>query len=570
MNILRPYQHDAVTSVMRDLQSHRSTLLVLPTGCGKTTVFSYIAKNFVDNSENSGRVLVLARRNQLIEQARENLASITGQYADVEMGDQYADKSSFYGIKSRYIVSTVQSQISGCGGRGRMTRFAPTDMDLVIYDEAHESISKSSKAVIAYYQQNPKCKVLGVTATPDRADKKALGQVYEKVSYVYEILDAINDGWLVPIMQRSVYVEGLDFSQCRTTAGDLNGGDVAAIMEYESNLHGIASPTIEIAGDKKTLIFAASVAHSNRLAEILNRHKPGCARCASAATDPVSRKKILRDYRSGEFQYLVNCDLYGVGFDEPSIQLVVQARPTKSRSKYAQQIGRGTRPLTGTLDGIDDADMRKAAIEASGKPFALVLDFVGNSGRHKLVTTADVLGGKYSEDVVARAAKDAQQSDAPVDMRRALDEAQAAIIREAKEAAAREEAAHRAKLVGKAKYSTSIVNAFDVLDLAPSMKYSWNKGKPATERQIEALRRMGIPNAAEFSSAGAGQVMSAAKDRRVNGKCTFHQAKTLRKYGYDPNVNGQEASAIIDAIAANGWKRPSAPLELVGAAEGEI
>ena len=127
-----------------------------------------------------------------------------------------------------------------------MSKFDPQRFGVLIIDEAHHATSPTYRRVIDYYRTNPALKVLGVTATPDRADEEALGQVFQSVAFDYEVLDAIHDGWLVPIEQQMVHVEGLDYSSIRTTAGDLNGGDLAAVLEAEKNLQQMASASVAI------------------------------------------------------------------------------------------------------------------------------------------------------------------------------------------------------------------------------------------------------------------------------------------------------------------------------------
>lgn len=429
----------------------------------------------------------------------------------------------------------------------------------ILVHNCHHGSAASYRRIFDYFKRNPALKILGVTATPDRSDKEALGQIFDRVSFKYEISDGIEHGWLVPISQRLVTVDGLDFSSCRTTAGDLNGGDLAALMEYESNLHGIAHPTYELAGKRKTLVFAASVAQAERLCEIFNRHDADCAHFISGTTDDVTRKRTLAEFHSGAFRFLVNCMVLTEGYDEPSVEVIAIARPTKSRSLYAQMTGRGTRTLPGLVDSLIDAAARRAAIAASSKPELLVLDFVGNAGRHKLMTTADVLGGKYSEVEIAAAKERALKDSAaglPTQMTLALEEARIAIEKEKREAARRAEESRRAKLIGKAKYSTYNVDPFDVLDVTPKCERKWEKGRPPTEKQVDCLRRFGVDNAADLSMGEATQLIVSLIDRMKQKKCTFKQARCLKKYGYDADVTMAEAKSIIDGLAANHWTRP--------------
>ena len=141
--------------------------------------------------------------------------------------------------------------------------------------------------------------------------------------------------------------------------------------------------------------------------DIFNRHKPGMAAYVHAQTDKLERKKIIADFRRGKIQWVWNCGIFLEGFDDPNIEIVCIARPTKSRSLYEQMIGRGTRPHDSIgaheLNECPNGAQRRFLIAQSSKPNILIIDFAGNSGRHKLVTTADILGGKLSDYVIESA-----------------------------------------------------------------------------------------------------------------------------------------------------------------------
>ena len=296
---LREYQNEAVQNTLIEFEKHDAVLAVMATGLGKTVFFSHVAKHFMQY----GRVMMLAHREELIYQGKDKMGRVTGVDADIEMGQSWALNNYF---KSDIIVSTVQTQIAGMDGEGRMTRFDPNEFSLLIIDEAHHAVAQTYQRVIQHYRQNPKLKVLGVTATPDRTDEEALGKIFTSVSYEYDIRNGIEDGWLVPIEQMIVEVRTLDFSQMRTTAGDLNGKDLAAQMEFEENLHGIADPTLQIVGNRKTLVFAASVAQAERLSEIFNRHKPGCAEFVTGGTPKEYRRKVFDAFAKNQLQFLTN------------------------------------------------------------------------------------------------------------------------------------------------------------------------------------------------------------------------------------------------------------------------
>lgn len=436
--------------------------------------------------------------------------------------------------------------------------------DGILAHNCHHAASPSYRKVIDYYRQNKNIKILGATATPDRADEKALGEIFESVADEYEIVDAIGDGWLVPIYARPVEVEGLDYSQVRTTAGDLNGADLSKVLEYEEILHKFAWPIIDFSGDKKTLVFTASVAQAERLCEILNRHKPNSAQWVHGGTPKEQRRELWPAYAKGEFQYLVNCGITIEGWDEPGVQVVAIARPTKSRSRYAQMIGRGTRPLDMLVDDCIGSESRKLAIASSIKPHIDILDFVGNSGRHKLVTPADILGGRYEDievdgrlvSITERAQQNAIQKAAEtgqsVNIEDELDNAQKQLIKEAKESAEKKRREH-IKL--RAKYSTGIINPFAVFDIQPWREREWNKGRQPTDKQMAFLKQSGV-DPAGLSFTHASQIIDQIIKNRTNKLATFKQLKVLQKFKYDTdNVTFKQASEIIDELARNNWKR---------------
>jgi superfamily II DNA or RNA helicase len=534
---LRDYQLQAHDAVYESLvkSGDKSSLVVMPTGTGKTVLFGHVAGNWP-----SGRVLIMAHRDELIRQAADKVGKIIGETCDIEMGDDFADQCNLYS-RSHVVVTSVQTM----SRERRMSRFNPDDFGLLVIDEAHHATASTYRKVIDYFRQNESLRVLGVTATPDRTDEEALGKVFDSVAYEYEITKAIDDGWLVPIEQRFVYVEGLDFSDVRTTAGDLNAGDLAKVMEDEKALHKVVNPVIELAGDQPCLVFAASVAHAERMAEIANRHKPGQAEFVHGGTDKELRRDMLRRFNRREFQFLFNCMIATEGFDEPQIGVVAVARPTKSRALYSQMIGRGTRPLTGCVDGLPGAEARKQSIATSGKPSVLVLDFVGNSGRHKLVSTADILGGNMDDAVVERARSSASKKSAngqSADM--------TAELIAAREAIEEENRKRRAAILAKASYGTKCIDPFVLYDVTPTREPGWFKGKRPTDKMAAVLEKRGIATR-NLSLWQAKQLMP-----KVINKPTLKQAGLLLKFGYSTDCTSQDASKIIDKLAANGWRRP--------------
>ena len=544
---LRPYQREAADAVVKAWQEDTSTMVVMPTATGKTILMSELVRRVFPR-----RVMFLAHREELIVQAKNKIEMMSGFRVDIEMAGAKVVENGIFD-EAQVVVSSIQTQNAGGDGRGRMSKFLPENFGYLFIDENHHSTAKSSRRVIDYYRQNPRLKVLGVTATPDRADEEALGQVFDSVAFDYEILEAIHDGWLVPPEQRMIHVEGLDFSQVRTTAGDLNGADLAAVMEAEKNLQGIADPVIEISNNRRSLVFAASVAQAERMSNILNRHKPGSSAWVCGKTDKEERRNMLRDFAAGRLQYVVNVGCLTEGFDDPGVELIFMARPTKSRSLYAQMAGRAMRPADDIAHGLNDesdAEARRALIAASKKPVCEIIDFVGNSGRHKLMTTADILGGNVSDEAIERAVERAKNEGGALRMDKLLDEEEEKLKAEKEERRLAEEA-QKARLVAKVKWTAQSVNPFDVLDLTPWKERGWDRGKALSDKQRAVLLNRGIdPDKMPYSQAR--HLISEIFKRNL---CTVRQGNLLKKYGFDPNVSFDDAKKTIDELAANGWRR---------------
>jgi len=551
---LRCYQNHAVAETLKAFDSGvRSALLVMATGCGKTVIFSEIIKRMKDR----GRAIVIAHRDELIRQAANKISIIADEMPDIEKGDQYADQM-IRDWQSNVIVSSVQTQVSGRGERRRMHRFDPSQFALMIIDEAHHAAANSYRAVIGHYRQNENICVLGVTATPDRHDEKALGQIFDEVPFVYGIADAIRDGWLVDIDQQFVKVESLDYSGVRTTAGDLNGADLARQLEYEQSLQGMANPTYDIADGRKTLIFAASIAQAERIAEILNRRRDECATLVTGKTKSDDRRNMLREYARGDFQFLVNVGVATEGFDEPTIEVISMCRPTKSRALYEQMLGRGTRTLPGTVDGIEDDEsqhhlpydgeteqsrIRKQRIAESGKKSLLILDFVGNSGRHHLITAIDVLGGKYDDDILElaeRKAHDGQRRNVSETIRQTIDEI---------------EATKRRHIVAAVKASTKSISPFRKLGMEPERVPEWEKGKLPTEKMIDTLGRHKVKWKG-LTRFEAGKIIDEIFRRQREGICSPRQSSCVSRAGFNPQMNAGNAGRIISVLSANSWRWP--------------
>lgn len=454
------------------------------------------------------RILVLAHREELIFQAAAH-ARKTGLSVGIEMGGYQCRKEDV-------VISTVQTQTARrkckschgegcdyCDGRGfrtRMEKFNPSDFGLLIVDEGHHATAKSYRTVLAWYRQNPLLKVLLVTATPKRADGIGLHNVCDSVAYEMDLRTAIEDGWLCPIRQRFVQVDHLDLSQVRTKrGGDLADGELQraflgdSTIEEQELLHAIAKPSLDEANGKPLLVFAAGQEHAEKLTAAFNAYDGVTAELVIDKTDKDERRRIIERYKSGETQVLVGCGVFTEGFDAPGTAVVAIARPTKSESLYLQMVGRGTRPLAGTVDGLATAEERRASIAASDKPVCMILDFVGNSGNHKLVSVADVLAGDSVHPLdLAAALREAKSNNESCDMEELIEKAkQAREAKEKRDEERRRERQSTTHYANHADYTAADVDLFGGRGFDPFRDYT-PEPNGATQKQVNLLIKLGI------------------------------------------------------------------------------
>lgn len=569
----RPYQIEAADSVFREFESVDSTMLVMATGTGKTVTFGEVVRRWIEDYP--GRVLILAHRRELIDQADRTLTRVLST-EEIEFRPQiemrqlrathtpdfgglfgaFVDESVFR--SQRVVVASVQTLWQ----EKRLKEYDPDQFGLVIVDECHHATARTYQRIFEHFD---KSKLLGVTATPKRADDIALGQVFKSVAFEFGIQKAVEEAYLVPVEQQFCEVKKLDLSSVRTTDGELNQSDLARAMTEDQELSWkIAAATVEHFGNEPTLIFSCPrppgepESQGEQVKRALNGLKPGSAHHLTGETDPELRKKLLEQFEEGGFQYLVGCDLFTEGFDSPRISRVVMARPTKSIVYYTQAIGRGTRPLPGVLlPEHDTPEKREAAIAESAKPKLIVLDFAGNSGQHKLISCVDIFAGKHSALAQDKARVKAKKAGAPVDVSGLLALAEIEL--------AREEEERQERVRAEVQYRVESVNPFEYT--APSgapIRCPGRHGDPATASQIQWIKTHGgIPPEPEYATvAGAGAIIADIKKRWEHGLCSQKQQRTLERLGWaDGPLPKVHAKALCDYLADRGWPKCRQPLE---------
>lgn len=514
---LRPYQQQAKEAVLTEWQKGiRKTLLVLVTGGGKTIIFSKITEDCVRNGE---RVLILAHRGELLDQAADKLKKATNLGCATEKAEESCIGSWF-----RVVVGSVQTLMR----EKRLQQFPKDYFSTIIIDEAHHCLSDSYQRVLSHFDE---AKVLGVTATPDRGDMRNLGQFFESLAYEYTLPRAIKEGFLCPIKAQTIPLK-LDLLGVSIQAGDFKSGDLGNALE--PYLESIADEMLKCCIDRKTVVFLPLIKTSQKFKDILN--KKGF-RAAEVNGDSQDREQVLADFDADKYNVLCNSMLLTEGWDCPSVDCIVVLRPTKIRSLYVQMVGRGTRLHPGKND-------------------LLLLDFLWNTERHELCHPAALIC--ESEEVAQKMTENIEAAGCPVDIEAAEKQATEDVVAQREEALAKKLAEmknRKRKLVDPLQFEMSI-QAEDLASYVPA--FGWEMGPPS-EKQIATLEKMGIFSD-EIESAGkATKLLERLDKRRTEGLTTPKQIRFLEGRGFQHVGTWQfeGAKSLIDRVAANGWRIPS-------------
>lgn len=512
---LRPYQAEAKAAVFEQWDKGAlKTLLVLPTGCGKTIVFAKVAEDCVRQGY---RVLILAHRGELLEQAADKIKKSTNLGCATEKAEQTCLGSWF-----RITVGSVQSMQR----EKRLSQFSEDYFNVIIIDEAHHCISDGYQKVLQHF---PSAKVLGVTATPDRGDMRNLGEFFESLAYEYTLPKAIREGYLSPIKAMTIPLQ-LDLSGVSIQSGDFKAGDIATALD--PYLHQIADEMMKYCRDRKTVVFLPLVKTSQKFKEILNEKGFKAAEVNGESKD---RAEVLEAFDKGEYNVLCNSMLLTEGWDCPSVDCVIVLRPTKVRSLYSQMVGRGTRLC-------------------EGKSHLLLLDFLWHTERHELCHPADLICEKKE---VARKMTENLEGTAgcPMDLEEAERKASEDVIAEREESLAKqlqEMRTRKKKLVDPLQFEMSI-QAEDLSGYVPA--FGWEMAPPSDKQKQELEKRGILPD--EIDNAGkANLILDRLHKRQEEGLTTPKQIRCLEKYGFQHvgTWTFEAGKNMIDQIAACGWR----------------
>ena len=372
---LRPYQKRAFVAVATAFldRAVNKQLLVLATGLGKTVIFSEAIRRRVHTT--GKKALILAHRDELLSQAADKLRAVD---PELRIGFEQAGRRPDF-ARDQVVIASVATL--GRAGTPRLTDYRADDFCLLVTDEAHHAANDSYMNVYRHFgvlkrepehDWNRQLLHLGVTATPSRSDHKGIDQIYDEVAFAYGLVDGINDRWLCRIRAHNVTTY-VDLTHVRRVAGDFQQRELARAVNIRSRNAAVVNAYQQLAQGQKALCFAVDVAHTRELAECFAaRGIP--TECVTGDTDRDERRAILGRFARRETLVLVNCLVLTEGFDEPSIEAILMARPTQSAILAMQMIGRGTRP-------------------APGKTFLTVIDFVdGTAGLQPVQTVASLVG----------------------------------------------------------------------------------------------------------------------------------------------------------------------------------
>lgn len=513
---LRDYQEEAKEKVLAEWgKGTKRTLLVLPTGCGKTIVFAKVTEECVRNGD---RVLILAHRGELLDQAADKVQQATGLGCATEKAEQTCIGSWF-----RVTVGSVQSLMR----EKRLSQFPEDYFNTIIIDEAHHCLSDGYQRILEHFRD---ARVLGVTATPDRGDMRNLGEFFESLAYEYTLPKAIKSGYLSPIKALTIPLK-LDLTGVGVQAGDFKASDIGTALD--PYLYQIADEMAAHCRGRKTVVFLPLVKTSQKFRDILNEKG---FRAAEVNGESGDRAEILEAFDRGEQDVLCNSMLLTEGWDCPSVDCIVVLRPTKVRSLYSQMVGRGTRLHP-------------------GKDHLLLLDFLWHTERHELCHPASLVC--QDEEVARQMTANIGEAGVPVDIEVAERQAAEEVVVQREESLAKqlsEMRKRKKKLVDPLQFEMSI-QAEDLSGYVPA--FGWEMAPPS-DKQKAALEKLGIlPD--EIGSAGkAAKILDRLEKRRTEGLTTPKQIRFLEGRGFRHVGTWQfeTAKKLIDRIAANGWRVP--------------
>lgn len=537
---LRDYQQAAMKAVRDGWATYSRQLLDMATGTGKTSLFAAIAAEAWSSGK---RTLVLENRDALVRQTAKRIKTETGLDADIEMAGEHA--SPFAPV----VVASVPTLCRNA----RLTSFADDHFGLIVQDECHHSLANSFQKVANYFHYGaaslvenweapvdgsyePKACILGVTATPELANRRTLGEFFQVVAYQYQLIEAVRDGWLVPVLTKNIPLK-IDIRGLRP--GRTPNGSDFQMQDLSERLvpvlEALAKQICALCADRKTIAFVPSVECARILAAAVTRNGLNGIFVSGECLDVDEKTDAYR--RAGVGTVLVNCALYVEGADFPDTSCVVVSRATKSTGFFRQMIGRGTRTLPGTVDGLATPEARRMAIANSAKPDLLILDPLWITDRIDLCDAYDLFTDKPEIKEKMKALGPPSEESAR--------EAERDFIR-ALEKEAKKHARKAARVIDPLAFAVSLGDA----KLATYQPQSpWEAG-PMTAGQRGFLEKQHVDVSKITSKGLAQKVIGIVLTRMKLKLASVSQLDFLHKLGIDDQkcstLTEREASGLID------------------------
>lgn len=537
---LRDYQTEAVIKVREGWATYSRQLIDMATGTGKTSLFAAIAAEHWDMGL---RTLVLENRDALVRQTAKRIKEETGLDADIEMAGDHA--SPFAPV----VVASVQT----LARTARLTGFADNHFGLVVQDEAHHSLATSHSKVANYFHYGtvslnegwepplngtyqPIARILGVTATPELSSKRTLAEAYQAVGYQYQLLQAVADGWLVPIVAKNIPLE-INLRGLRA-GRTVNGSDLRPEEISERMIpviEALAKQICQLAHDRKTIAFVPSVECARLLAAAIERNGLRGIFVSGECLDIDEKTDAYR--AAGPGTVLCNCALYVEGADFPDTSCVAIARATKSVGFLRQMVGRGTRVLPGTVDGLATPKERRTAIAASAKPHLLLIDPLWRIDDIDLCDAYDL----YTNEPEV---KEKMKALGPPSLESAK-EAERDFIR-ALEKEAKKHARKQARVIDPLSWALELGDE-KLASYVPER--AWEMGKP-TPQQLDFIRRQHIDPAKITTKGLAQKVIGILMNRITLKLATPTQLEFMKQLGLitadSAKLTRDEATRLID------------------------
>ncbi|MHC4885846.1 MAG: DEAD/DEAH box helicase, partial [Planctomycetota bacterium] len=379
---LRDYQSACLETIGGAYkQGLRRQLVCLPTGTGKTVVFSEFPRFF----KMKKKMLVLAHRSELLDQARDKILRTAPHLrVEVEQGGRSAT------LSADVVVASVPTL--GRKSSKRLSRLDPDEFNLIIIDEAHHATAETYRRVLDHFgafDPGSEKLVVGFTATPRRGDGQGLNEVFEEIIFSRTLPEMVEEGYLAPVAGMRVETE-IDLRGIKSRMGDFVMSQLAESVNVQKRNDLVVDVYKKHLGGRKSICFTVDVSHAENLAKDFERQG---IRAASVTGQMAkeSRHRVLEDFRQGRLDVLTNCMVLTEGYDEPSVEGVILARPTRSTLLYTQMIGRGTR----LHPGKDDV---------------LVVDIVDVTKEHHLVTLPSLFGLSDEFDLEGRTTQEVQEA----------------------------------------------------------------------------------------------------------------------------------------------------------------